>query len=115
MKYEFHLSHLAHFSHDCVEVSYEDFPFGNTRVSGGFKIGLRGVNPAKIELREPYDYGTHRSLVRMVFNAVRADRSFIPALLRAKQAEIEKELASAQRKVEKLLEARDRIRLFTAE
>lgn len=117
LTYQFHCSHLAHFSHDYVEVTYDALLSpGKRLMSGTHRVDLHGTRPTEIELRPQYLYGgDSEGLARSLVAAMRADREFIPALLRAKQAEIEKELATSQRRVEKLLTARDKLRALTAE
>jgi len=104
LTYRFHCAPQAHFSHDRVDVETEQ---------GMVTLAISGTKPAEIELRGQY----YRTLVFVeeVLALVHADREFIPALLRAKQEAIERDLEISQRRVEKLLTARDKLRALTAE
>ncbi len=121
LTYRFHCAPQAHFSHDRVDVTYEQLPIPTPKdptlmASGTRLLALHGKAPSDIKVEGQWQPTMgERAEVDALCVAVLTDRAFIPALLRAKQAEIEKELAISQRRVEKLLTARDKLRALTAE
>jgi hypothetical protein len=129
--YKFAVSHLAHFSGDTVEVNFENLTFEHRVYSGLMSYKCTGVHLAELTLHE-YVYASvicdmlkpgrgievkeRVALSKEIHRLLRGQwKDFTLALCRAKQVKVLTELEKAQRKVEKLLLARDKLQQITGE
>lgn len=132
LMYSFKVSHLAHFSGDSIRVEFWDVLIAHKKrreelYSGFVTFDLKGIQVTDVKLRatgynssfrrsasEGGEYGYFEEGCKEIERLLRLQwKEVVQALCMAKLKTMEEELALAQRKVERILVARDKMRQIT--